>query len=399
MMKKLGLYAGGVLLLLAAYALGLTYGYYGQVNLRTYGAVFKQELMGGTLGQTDLNLFWTVTDLVNGKYTGQPNYQEMLYGAIRGAVAALNDPYTVFTSPTENTEFFRALDGVYEGVGVEIDIVKGHLVVIAPVNGSPAEAAGLQPRDEILAIDRESVLGLTITEVVDKIQGPAGTTVTLTVGRVGESEPLDIAIRRTTVRKRSVEVDIDEDKLATLTITRFASDTEAGFKSAVNEVIAGGATGLVLDLRNNPGGFLDVGVKVANEFLASGIIVEERFRDGKTTPFSADGSGRLTKLPIVVLVNGGSASAAEIVAGALQDNQRARVVGERTFGKGSVQEVEAFPDGSALRLTVAKWYTPAGRSISDEGIRPDRVIEWRMDATNDIQLTGAKEVLKTLIGK
>nr|AQS30082.1 hypothetical protein [uncultured bacterium] len=381
------------------YVLGVTTGYYGRVNLQNYSTVFKQELMGRKLGETDLNLLWTVTDLVNEKYLGQTNYQEMLYGAIRGAVEGLNDPYSVFTSPTENSAFFQTLDGVYEGVGVEINVIEGHLIVITPVKGSPAERAGLLPKDEILAIDNESVVGMTFGDAINKMKGLAGTTVKLTVGREGLSNSLEIEITRETVRSKSVTVDIDADKIATINIARFASDTEAGFKSAVNSVIAGGAVGLVLDMRNNPGGFLDVGVKVANEFLASGMIVEERFKDGKTTPFSADGSGRLTKLPVVVLVNEGSASAAEIVAGALQDSQRAKIVGEQTYGKGSVQEVDAFPDGSALRLTVAKWYTPKGRSISDEGIKPDKVLKWESSTTSDNQLEGAKEVLKTMIGR
>lgn len=380
------------------YVLGLTTGYYGRVNLQNYSTVFKQELMGGKLGETDLNLLWTVTDLVNEKYIGQTNYQEMLYGAIRGAVSGLNDPYSVFTSPTENSAFFQTLDGIYEGVGVEINVIEGHLVVVTPVKGSPAERAGLLPKDEILAIDHESVVGMTFGDAINKMKGLAGTTVKLTIGRVGLSEPIDITITREVVKSKSVTVEIDANKIATITISRFASDTEAGFKSAVNNVIATGAVGLILDMRNNPGGFLDVGVKVANEFLTSGIIVEERFKDGKTTPFSADGSGRLTKLPVVVLVNEGSASAAEIVAGALQDNQRAKIVGEQTYGKGSVQEVEAFPDGSALRLTIAKWYTPKGRSISDEGIKPDKVLKWESSVILDNQLEGAKEVLKTLMG-
>jgi len=385
--------------LVLIYVLGVTTGYYGRVNLQNYSTVFKQELMGRKLGETDLNLLWTVTDLVNEKYLGQTNYQEMLYGAIRGAVEGLNDPYSVFTSPTENSAFFQTLDGVYEGVGVEINVIEGHLIVITPVKGSPAERAGLLPKDEILAIDNESVVGMTFGDAINKMKGLAGTTVKLTVGREGLSNSLEIEITRETVRSKSVTVDIDADKIATINIARFASDTEAGFKSAVNSVIAGGAVGLVLDMRNNPGGFLDVGVKVANEFLASGMIVEERFKDGKTTPFSADGSGRLTKLPVVVLVNEGSASAAEIVAGALQDSQRAKIVGEQTYGKGSVQEVDAFPDGSALRLTVAKWYTPKGRSISDEGIKPDKVLKWESSTTSDNQLEGAKEVLKTMIGR
>ena len=203
MSKQVGLYVGGGVLLVLIYVLGVTTGYYGRVNLQNYSTVFKQELMGRKLGETDLNLLWTVTDLVNEKYLGQTNYQEMLYGAIRGAVEGLNDPYSVFTSPTENSAFFQTLDGVYEGVGVEINVIEGHLIVITPVKGSPAERAGLLPKDEILAIDNESVVGMTFGDAINKMKGLAGTTVKLTVGREGLSNSLEIEITRETVRSKS----------------------------------------------------------------------------------------------------------------------------------------------------------------------------------------------------
>lgn len=396
-MKKVGFIVGGIVLLLAVYFLGVTKGHYGRVSLNTYASVFRQELTHSQIGSADLNLLWTVTDLIDEKYLGKVDYMNMLYGAIKGAVASLSDPYTTFTDPTENRTFFEELDGIYEGIGIEMDVIDGRLIIVAPLKHSPAEEAGLLPGDEILAINRESIAGMTVMDVISLIKGPTGTSVTLTIGRNKLSEPLVVEVTRRLVYKKSVEVDFDDD-IAILTLSRFASDTESLFNAAVNKIVAKGSRGVILDMRSNPGGYLDVGIKIANEFLSEGTIVEERFKDGQKVPFSADGSGKLTKLPIVVLVDRGSASAAEIVAGALQDNRRAKIVGEQTFGKGSVQEVEAFSDGSALRLTVAKWYTPSGGSISDEGIKPDRTVSWNPEVGEDNQLEEAKKILLTMIG-
>ncbi|MDD5606145.1 MAG: S41 family peptidase [Patescibacteria group bacterium] len=396
-MKQTFFILGGLAVLVGVYFLGVTKGFYDKVNFGTYATTFKQELMNQQIGETDLGLLWTVTDLIDEKYIGDINYRDVLYGAIKGSVWALNDPYTTFTDPTENKDFFDVLDGIYEGIGVEIEIIDGRLVVIAPTKDGPAEAAGIKPKDEIYAVDGVSVTGMTIPEVVSRIKGPVGTTVTLAVGRDGLEEPLVVSVKREVVKRKSVFLEM-RDGVAVLTITRFGSDTEGLLKTSINEILAQGAKGVVLDMRGNPGGFLDVGVKVANEFLKSGVIVEERFKDGQSVPFSADGGGRLTNLPVVVVVDGGSASAAEIVAGALQDHQRARVVGEQTYGKGSVQEVETFPDGSALRITVAKWYTPDGRSISDDGIKPDKMVVYDPDSETDDQLTTALEVLLSMLG-
>lgn len=388
---------GGLGVLLGVYFLGVTKGFYDKLNYNTYATTFKQELMNRQIGETDLDLLWTVTDIIDSKYIGAVNYRDVLYGTIKGAVWALNDPYTTFTDPTENKDFFDILDGVYEGIGVEIEQIDGRLLVVTPTKDGPAEAAGIKPKDEIYTVGGVSVAGMSIPEVISRIKGPVGTTVTLVVGRAGVPNPIVVDIKREVVKRQSVFWNI-EDGVATLAIARFGSDTEGLLKIAINEILAKGAKGIILDMRGNPGGFLDVGIKVANEFLKSGVIVEERFKDGQSVPFSADGGGRLTNLPVVVLVDGGSASAAEIVAGALQDHQRAQVVGETTFGKGSVQEVETFPDGSALRITVAKWHTPNGRSISDNGIRPDKVAQYDPAAATDTQLEVAKQVLLSVIG-
>jgi len=389
----LSITVGGIILLVAVYFLGVTQGYYGKITANNYAAVFRQELQHKTLGKTDFSLFWEVADRLQNNYFGEVNAQDMLYGSIKGLVAALGDPYTIFADPTENKQFFEALNGSYEGIGVELDVVDGALVVVAPLKGSPAETAGMKTLDEVVSIDGQPVVGMTFGEVLEKIKGPSGTQVTLVINRQGVKEPMTLKITRQKISRESVSVEIDDSKIATIKISRFASDTDALFKTSVNKIIAEGVKGVVLDLRNNPGGFLDSGVKVANEFLKEGVIVEERMKTGEKTLFSADGDGRLTDIPLMVLVNQGSASAAEIVAGALQDHGRAKIIGETTFGKGSVQEVEEFPDGSALRVTVAKWYTPNGKSISDAGIKPDREVKLTEADTTDVQLEEAKKLL------
>lgn len=393
MMKRLAVAVAGIILLVAVYFLGVTQGYYSRINANNYAAVFKQSLQRQQLGKSDFGLYWEVAEKLQEKYFGTANAQDMLYGSIKGLVAALGDPYTIFADPTENQQFFDTLNGSYEGIGVELDVMDGALVVVSPLDGSPARAAGLKSMDQIISINGEPVTGMTFAAVLSKIKGPAGSQVALTVVREGVADPITLQIPRQVIKRESVSIEIGADKIAVINISRFANDTDAGFRAAVNKVIAGGVRGVVLDLRNNPGGFLDSGVKVANEFLKSGVIVEERMKTGERTTFSADGGGRLSEIPLVVLVNQGSASAAEIVAGALQDHGRAKVVGETTFGKGSVQEVEDFPDGSALRVTVAKWYTPNGNSISEEGIKPDREVKLTGKEVTDTQLETARGLL------
>ena len=381
----------GVVALAAVYVLGVTHGYYQRVSAYDYARVFTSELQRQEIDGADLSLLWQVLDTIEKKYFGTPNYQDVLYGVIKGAVAAIGDPYTVFTDPTENRQFFDALDGVYEGIGVEVDVIDGRLTVVAPLAGSPAQEAGIRSGDVIMAVDGTAIEGMSLGEVLGKIKGPSGTRVALNIVRGEES--LTIEVKRGLIRQASVELEFDRD-IAIISIHRFSSDLKTEFDRIAREVVEHQSAGIVLDLRNNPGGFLDAGVAVAEEFLTLGDkIVEERFKTGQISPFLSSRDGKLKDIPVVVLVNNGSASAAEIVAGALQDNRKAPVVGEQTFGKGSVQEVEEFPDGSALRVTVAKWYTPAGRSISDEGITPDKVVELD-EGLGDNQLEEAKRLIE-----
>jgi len=393
--NKLALY--GVLIIVGlslTYGLGFIRGSHQRLTAGNFASVFKSGFSGAEKSVPNFSLYETVLDLMKTKYIGDIDYLNVLYGTIRGAVAGLGDPYTSFSTPEENSEFFSSLNGTYEGVGIEMEFVSERLLVVATMEGSPAEVARLQSKDEILAVDGNIITGKTISQVVSLIQGPRGSEVTLTIWRESNGEPQDIKLTRQLVRVASVRLDIT-DGIAILKINKFGSDTEQLFNKAVGRILSENAKGIVLDMRNNPGGFLDVGVKVANEFLPGGMIVEERFKDGKSTPFSADGSGKLKDIPVMVLVDGGSASAAEIVAGAIRDNQRGKLIGKTTYGKGSVQEIEEFSDGSALRITVAHWFTPLGISISEGGLKPDIVVENGKEG--DAQLDKAISELKKLI--
>lgn len=398
MVKRITYVLAIVLLLGGVYLLGVTKGYYQRVTARNFNLIFQGELGRYEDKVPNFSLYETVLDLVQNKYYGDVNYLDLLYGSIKGAVISLGDPYTSFSTPSENKDFFTNLDGIYEGIGVEIDLVHDKLLVIAPIEGSPAQEAGLLPKDEIVAIDGRAMAGLGLYEVVSLIRGSRGSQVTLTIYREGEDELREFVLTRGVIRIQSVRMDV-QDGIAVMKITKFGSDTERLFNRAVDQILREDIAGIVLDMRNNPGGFLDVGVQVANEFLDGGLIVEERFKDGKITPFTADGDGRLAHLPVVVLVDVGSASAAEIVAGALRDNGRAIIVGENTYGKGSVQEIEEFADGSALRITIAHWFTPAGGIISEEGIKPDILVkDDGGEADNQLE-RAITELKKSLEGK
>lgn len=397
MHKRIIYFVTIVLVLTSVYFLGLTKGYYQRINVANFGLVFQKELNSYEDDVPNFGLYKTVIEIMRDKYYGDVNFIDVLYGSVGGAVRALNDPYTLFTTPEENEEFFSSLGGVYEGIGIEIDFTNGRLIVVAPLEGSPADLADIKPGDEIIAIDGRLVVDLDAYTITSLIKGKRGTQIILSILR-DDKDVENITIIRDIIRINSVKLDI-QDSIGILRITKFGSDTDKLFNNAVNTIIREDLDGIVIDLRNNPGGFLDVGVKVANEFLDGGLIVEERFKDGKIIPFSADGDGKLSQISVIVLVNEGSASAAEIVAGALRDNNRAILVGQPTYGKGSVQEVEEFSDGSALRVTVAHWYMPSGEPISENGIRPDILVKDDEESSEDVQLIRAIEELNKLIGE
>lgn len=354
----------------------------------------------GVARSVDFDQFWEVWRLLDERFYKQPlSEEDMLYGAMRGLAEATGDPYTVFFKPTIAEEFKQSLDGKFEGIGAEIGIKDGQLQIVAPLPDTPAATAGLLPKDAILAIDGEDTLGLIVEEAVLRIRGEKGSTVVLTVGRMKNGAPttFDVSIIRDTIVVPSVRLDYPQKGIARITVTHFNSDTVNEFSTAVETARAEDIVGVVLDLRNNPGGFLDRAIAIAGEWVGDRIVVIEERQGEPVDEFHGTGNSRLEGIPTVVLVNEGSASASEIVAGALQDYGMATVVGTTTFGKGSVQDFTELENGAAVKITVAEWKTPLGRSINDVGITPDIIVEQTEQDTNDDrdpQLEKAIEIIR-----
>lgn len=326
--------------------------------------------------EVDFEQFWNLWDLVKEKYVVQPvDDTKLFYGAMQGLVAGLDDPYSIYFPPVEAEEFAKDLSGEFDGIGAEIGLRDGQLTVIAPLKSSPAEVAGLKPGDKIFAIDGEDTFGLGLDEAVKKIRGKKGTEVILTITSNGIETLKEVKIIRDTINVPTVEWEMKEDNIVYLRISYFNQDTWEEFDKAVREFLLKSPRGLVLDLRSNPGGYLDTSIAVGSEWINSGLIMKEKFSDEKENTYITRGQHRLSEIKTVVLVDRGSASASEIVAGALQDHGVAQVIGQKTFGKGSVQDFEVLPDGSAIKLTVAKWFTPEGRQIDETGIMPDIIVE------------------------
>jgi len=322
------------------------------------------------------------------------NSQELVRGMMAGLVQALGDPYSTYFDPAAATKFQQEeIDGSFEGVGMEVGFKNNSLTVIAPLPDTPADEAGVMAGDELVSIDQQDTATLNIDQAVQALRGPQGTTVEIRVHRGSESDLRTFKIVRATIRLQSVTSRVIESggkKIGYVRITSFMSDTASTFQRQTKNLLSQGSQGLIIDLRNNPGGLLDQAVKVASTIIPNGVIVSEVGRSNNRRDIQAEGNAYLVDERVVVLVNQGSASAAEIVAGALQDTKTAMVIGTKTFGKGTVQDFSELPDGSALKLTVAKWLTPSGRSIADDGIVPDVLIE-PADSTDDPQLQRAIE--------
>jgi len=316
---------------------------------------------------------------------------KMAQGAIRGMVEAVEDPYTEFFSPQSYQSTMVELTGLYQGIGAYIGKKEKQIVIIAPMPGSPAEDAGLKSGDMILKIDGQSTAQLNTDEASQKIRGPAGTKVLLLVGRLSEKEPFEVNLVRREIKVDSVKSEM-RGPLAYIRIQQFILPTTNDFKKALVEAYQKGAKGIILDLRDNPGGILSEAVDVASQFLTRGIAVKIVDKDGIETIQKVKPGGIAKDLPVIVLVNGGSASASEIVAGALQDNGRAKLAGEKTFGKASVQNFVKLDDGSAIKITTAHYYTPNGTLISGTGLTPDypselkdeELIKWAEEYLNNI---------------
>lgn len=325
-------------------------------------------------------LFWQVWKAVQDDYITQPVVdQDLFYGAIHGLASAVGDPYTVFFDPTESKAFSESLNGSFEGIGAEIGEREGQIVVIAPLPNSPAALAGLQTNDAIIKIDDFDTYGLSVDEAIEKIRGPKGTAVMLTIYRAGASDLMDISITRDTIDIPSAEYTteiIAGQTIATISLVQIDETSAEDMRALLNQVLLDQPQGLILDLRSNPGGVLEDAIDISSLFLDSGLVVSEEYGDGTLRSYEVSVDAILPDQPkLVVLMNGGSASAAEIIAGALQDHKRAYVIGQTSFGKGSVQSYQEFPDGSSLKMTVAHWLTPNQRTIDGVGITPDVVVE------------------------
>ncbi len=402
-------YAFGIVVALAvtvSFMAGVFIGDLRQTEAKTQAVVAQGKVLNQNATpdfethNVDFSAFWDIWKTVKTRHVGDPTSDvKMFYGAIAGMVASVGDPYTVFFDPEYAQKFNKELSGEFEGIGAEIGMKNNDLTVIAPLPNSPADKAGIKAGDRIVGIDGKDATGMIVDEAVSLIRGAAGTKVKLMIVREGLKVPKEIEITRAKIVEESVTWKVDKfgtKRVAHITITHFNDKTTAKFAEAVRSVLLEDPAGVVLDIRNNPGGYLDAAVSVAGEWINHDVIVTEKFGDGTKKPYLSEGLSRLADVPTVVLINGGSASASEIVAGALQDDGKAKLVGEKSFGKGSVQDYSEFADGSALKLTVALWYTPKDHNINHDGIKPDVEVKYTpadFDAGNDPQYNKAVEML------
>ncbi len=350
----------------------------------------------------DFSLFWEVWHKIQEGYikADEIDVQELIYGAISGMVKSLGDPHTIFFTPEETKTFLEDISGRFEGVGMEIGIREGQLQVIAPLEGTPAQKAGLRPGDKIIKIEDISTVDITIEEAVTLIRGPKGTEVTLTIMRNEWDAPEEVKIKRAVIVVPSMKWELKEDDIAHIKLYHFSEKADSDFRKIAMEILGSSANKIILDLRSNPGGYLERAQDIAGWFLEKGqVVVIEDFGDKKEREiYKAKGNADLLEYPIVILINQGSASASEILASALRDNRGVIIIGETSFGKGSVQLLENLTNGSSLKITIAYWLTPNGDLITDVGLEPDIKVEMTDEDYNenrDPQLNKAIEILKS----
>lgn len=371
-----------------------------------------------SVSKMDFSPVWTVLDKINQNYYDKNalDSQEFLNGAIEGMVNSLEDPYTVYLPPAKNTDFKQGLAGKFEGIGAELGMKGKQIIVVAPLDGSPAKKAGLRPGDAILKVNEDITSGWSLNKAVEHIRGEKGTEVTLTVLPKEESQPKEVKIVRDTIQVKSVTSwtksikDIDEidknssvlkpnvdNKIIYIRLSQFGDTANKEWQNISAEADRQiksdkSIKGIVFDLRNNPGGYLTDAVNIASEFIKDGIVVSQEDRNGDQTSFKVTGQGLLYDVPVTILINKGSASASEIVAGAMRDHERAVLVGETSFGKGTIQQAEDLGGGAGIHITIAKWLTPDGTWVHQEGLKPDVEIEPdTKDQSHDIQLEKAIE--------
>ncbi|MES2416122.1 MAG: S41 family peptidase [Patescibacteria group bacterium] len=349
----------------------------------------------------DFAPFWKVWNTINEKYPNAKNVsdQDRVYGAIKGLTGSLNDPYSTFFVPDETKMFEDDISGEFSGVGMEVGIKDKILTVIAPLKNTPAYNAGVKSGDKILKIDKTVTSDLNIEQAIKLIRGEKGTTVSLTIYREGVKKPLEIKIVRDVINTPTLDAELNKEGVFVINLYSFSANSANLFKEAMEKFLNSGSDKLLLDLRGNPGGYLDASVDMASWFLPSGktVVIEDYGNDIKPKTYRSHGYDIFTdKLKFVILIDSGSASASEILAGAMQDYKIAKLVGEKSYGKGSVQEVVNITPDTIFKITVAKWLTPLGRSISEKGLEPDYKVtstEKDIEAKRDAQKEKAIEIL------
>ena len=355
------------------------------------------------VSNTDFNLFWESWKLLRESYlkSDEVSDEKMVYGAIRGLAEGMGDRYTTFFNPEEAKEFNESINGEFGGIGAELEESNGYVMVVAPLKGTPPEAIGLKPKDIIVKINDEDITGKRFNEVVKNIRGEAGTKVKLTVLREGVGS-LDFEITRAIIKVPAIKYEA-KGNIGYIKISTFNQKTTDEFALAISDLFGKHkVSGLVIDLRNNPGGYLDTAVKLAGWFLPKdSLVVSEKYASGNGIELRSEGAGVLKNVPTVILVNEGSASASEILSGALHDINGTKLIGEKTFGKGTVQELKELSDGSMLKITIAHWVTPGGIIIDKEGIKPDIEVKnpepEKDKEEKDLQLEKALETVKGMI--
>lgn len=322
--------------------------------------------------EVDFSFFWDIWNQVTSKYVGTVDTQKMVEGAIKGMVDAVGDPYTVFMNADEAKDYAEGLSGQFSGIGAQLDQKDGQIIVVAPLAGTPAEKADLKPKDAILKIDDVSTDKMSIDEAISKIRGPEGTNVKLNISREGWSEPKDFTIQRAKITVKSVNWELKDGNIAYISINQFGDDTTDLMKQAAKEIKDKNPKAIILDLRSNPGGYLESAVDVSSLFVKKdSVVVKEQYKDNRIDEQKTTLDSVLGDYKVFILTNGGTASAAEITAGALKNLNGSVLIGEKTFGKGVVQDLEEVKGGATLKVTIAKWLTPNGQTINKEGLKPD----------------------------
>ncbi len=395
--KKLVLSLISLAVISGTFAGGAFFGYYNRPSIEKINVLLNKET--GKPAQVDFSPFWTAWQTIESKYVENENLdsQKMVYGAIQGMLNSLGDPYSVFFPPQESKEFKDEMKGDFEGVGMEIGVRDSQLIVISPLKGTPAYNAGIKAGDKILKIDGKTTENMSAEEAARLIRGEKDTAVKLTILHKGEEKPLEISVTRSVIKIPVLDTEQKPNGIFVIKMYNFSGNSMNAFRNALRDFINSGNNKLILDLRGNPGGYLESSVDIASWFLPTGkIVAREKFSNGEETIFRSKGYDVFQKLPFVILVNEGSASASEILAGALQEHGIAKLVGQKTFGKGSVQELIQVTPDTSLKLTIARWLTPNGRSISEQGLEPDFVVELTkedFEANRDPQMDKAVEIL------